>query len=90
MSKLDDARLIINECDKELINIFKRRMSAARLVAEYKKENNLPILDKNREDLIIEKNINLLNDKELEEYYLEFFKSLLKVSKDFQTKLNED
>jgi len=90
MSKLDDARLIINECDKELINIFKRRMSAARLVAEYKKENNLPILDKNREDLIIEKNINLLNDKELEKYYLEFFKSLLKVSKDFQTKLNED
>ena len=90
MSKLDDARLIINECDKELINIFKRRMSAVRLVAEYKKENNLPILDKNREDLIIEKNINLLNDKELEEYYLEFFKSLLKVSKDFQTKLNED
>ena len=90
MSKLDDARLIINECDKELINIFKRRMSAARLVAEYKKENNLPILDKNREDLIIEKNINLLKDKELEEYYLEFFKSLLKVSKDFQTKLNED
>ncbi len=90
MSKLDDARLIINECDKELMNIFKRRMSAVRLVAEYKKENNLPILDKNREDLIIEKNINLLNDKELEEYYLEFFKSLLKVSKDFQTKLNED
>jgi chorismate mutase/prephenate dehydratase len=90
MSKLDDARLIINDCDKELINIFKRRMSAARLVAEYKKENNLPILDKNREELIIEKNINLLNDKELEEYYLEFFKSLLKVSKDFQTKLNED
>jgi len=90
MSKLDDARLIINKCDKELINIFKRRMSAVRLVAEYKKENNLPILDKNREDLIIEKNINLLNDKELEEYYLEFFKSLLKVSKDFQTKLNED
>lgn len=90
MSKLDDARLIINECDIELINIFKRRMSAARLVAEYKKENNLPILDKNREELIIEKNINLLNDKELEEYYLEFFKSLLKVSKDFQTKLNED
>jgi chorismate mutase/prephenate dehydratase len=90
MSKLDDARLIINDCDKELINIFKKRMSAARLVAEYKKENNLPILDKNREDLIIEKNINLLNDKELEEYYLEFFKSLLKVSKDFQTKLNED
>lgn len=90
MSKLDEARLIINECDKELINIFKKRMNAAKLVAEYKKENNLPILDKKREDEIVKKNVLLLNDSTLEQYYLEFFKSMLKVSKDYQSKLNED
>ena len=90
MSKLDEARLIINECDKELINIFKKRMNAAKLVAEYKKENNLPILDQKREDEIVKKNVSLLNDSTLEQYYLEFFKSMLKVSKDYQSKLNED
>lgn len=88
MSKLDDARKIINECDKEMIKLFKKRMFAASLVAEYKKENNLPILDKKREEEIINKNVLELNDLELEAYYKEFFNTLLKVSKDYQTKLN--
>lgn len=90
MSKLDMAREIINSCDKEMIELFKKRMYAASLVAEYKKENNLPILDSKREETIINKNVELLDNKELETYYLEFFKTLLKVSKDYQKKLNED
>lgn len=65
-------------------------MYAASLVAEYKKENNLPILDSKREETIINKNVELLDNKELETYYLEFFKTLLKVSKDYQKKLNEE
>lgn len=90
MSKLDMAREIINSCDKEMIELFKKRMYAASLVAEYKKENNLPILDSKREETIINKNVELLDNKELEDYYLEFFKTLLKVSKDYQKKLNEE
>ncbi len=90
MNKLETAREIINSCDKEMIELFKKRMAASKMVAEYKKENNLPILDSKREEIIINKNIDLLNNKELENYYLEFFKSLLKVSKDYQSKLNED
>lgn len=90
MSKLDMAREIINSCDKEMIELFKKRMYAASMVAEYKKENNLPILDSKREETIINKNVELLCNKELETYYLEFFKTLLKVSKDYQKKLNEE
>ncbi len=90
MNKLETAREIINSCDKEMIELFKKRMAASKMVAEYKKENNLPILDSKREEIIINKNIDLLNNEELENYYLEFFKSLLKVSKDYQSKLNED
>lgn len=90
MNKLEEARNIINDCDKEMIELFKRRMSAAKMVAEYKKENNLPILDSSREQVIIEKNVKLLNSKELEEYYLDFFKEMLTVSKNYQKKLNED
>ncbi len=90
MNKLEEARNIINDCDKEMIELFKRRMSAAKMVAEYKKENNLPILDSSREQAIIEKNVKLLNSKELEEYYLDFFEEMLTVSKNYQKKLNED
>ena len=89
MNKLEEARLIINECDKEMIELFKKRMAASKMVACYKKENNLPVLDSSREKEIINKNLNLLNDEELSNYYLEFFKTMLKVSKDYQKKLME-
>lgn len=90
MNKLEEARTIINSVDKEMIELFKKRMSASKMVAEYKKENSLPVFDKTREEAIIEKNLNNLSDKELEAYYLEWFNSLLKVSKDYQKKLIGD
>lgn len=90
MSKLDDARNIINNVDLEMIELFKKRMNAAKMVAEYKSEFNMPIFDEARESAIIEKNKNNLNDKELEKYYLEWFNTMLKVSKDYQKDLIGD
>lgn len=86
-TKLDIAREIINECDKEMIALFIKRMAAAKLVAEYKKDNNLEILDLKREEALKEKNIAILNNKELEEYYLTFLDGMLKASKDYQKDL---
>ena len=87
MNKLEQARLIINEVDSKMIELFKERMAAARMVAEHKKENNLPVLDKAREEALIKKNIELLNDKELEQYYLTFLEGVLTASKDYQKDL---
>ena len=87
MSNLDDIRLEMNKCDQELIDVFKKRMSLAKEVANYKFEHDLPIFDKERETKLIEKNIKLLNDKELESYYLEWLNTMLKVSKDYQEKI---
>lgn len=87
MSKLDDARIIINECDKEMITLFKKRMSAAKMVAEYKASNNLPILDLKRENELIKRNTQILNDQELEGYYIIFLEGMLKASKDYQEEL---
>ena len=89
MNNLEKARLIINEVDKKMIELFKERMGAAKLVADYKKENNLPILDKAREEALINKNLEVLNNPELREYYLTFFQGMLKASKDYQTDLNK-
>lgn len=87
MSKLEDARIIINECDKEMITLFKKRMSAAKMVAEYKASNNLPILDLKRENELIKRNTQILNDQELEGYYITFLEGMLKASKDYQEEL---
>ena len=55
-NKLTDARRIINEVDREMAELFARRMEAAKLVAEYKKERGLPVLDPAREEEVILKN----------------------------------
>ena len=87
MNKLEEARLIINEVDLEMIELFKKRMKASKMVAEHKKENNLPVLDKAREEALIAKNVSHLNDKELEKYYLTFLEGVLTASKDYQKDL---
>lgn len=87
MSKLDAARKEINIVDAEMLKLFERRMQAVQMVAEYKKENNLPVFDASREQSIIEKNISMLSDKELEGYYKIFFEGVLNSSKEYQKDL---
>lgn len=87
MSKLDDARQIINECDKEMISLFKKRMAAAKMVAEYKALNDLPVLDLKRENELIKRNVKELDDEKLEGYYITFLEGMLKASKDYQADL---
>lgn len=87
MSTLNDARKEINAIDKEMAELFIRRMNAARVIAEYKKENGLPILDTARENEVIVKNSELIPDKELREYYISFLKNNMKVSRDYQSRI---
>lgn len=88
-TKLDIAREMINAIDEEMIALFKERMMAARLVAEHKKEHQLPILDLEREKALIAKNIAKLADETLEEFYLIFLEGMLTASKAYQEDLNK-
>ena len=67
-NKLEEARKIINEVDFEMANLFVKRMRAAEMVFEYKKEFGLPILDSKREDAVIKNNSALIEDEVLKEY----------------------
>lgn len=87
MNKLEEARKIINEADKEIVIAFKKRMEAVKEVINYKIANNLPILDSSREQIVKEKNLALLDDHILAPYYLELLDTILKVSKDYQKDL---
>ena len=53
MNKLDDARQEIDLIDKQMAELFSRRMEASKNIANYKKLNNLPIANKEREAKII-------------------------------------
>ena len=88
-TKLDEAREIINEVDNEMIYLFIKRMAAVSMVAEYKMENNIPVLDSSREEVIKTKNLDTLSNKQLEKYYLTFFEGVLNSSKEYQKDLVE-
>ena len=85
--KLDEARKIINEVDAQMAELFVKRMRAAELVYEHKKEFGLPILDKKREAEVIERNAARIGDEVLREYYIEFLKHTMSVSRSYQHRM---
>ena len=89
MDKLENARKVISDADKAIAELFEKRMTAVRAVAEYKKERGLPVLDEAREAALIEKNSGYIADSEIKEYYVNFHKYAMKVSRDFQHRLIE-
>ena len=86
-NKLEEARRIINEADAEMAALFVKRMRAAELVYEHKKEFGLPILDEKRELDVIAKNAALVEDEVLKGYYIDFLKHLMSVSRTYQYRL---
>ena len=52
-NSLENARKEINRIDKEMAKLFEERIGCAKVIAEYKKERGLPILDEQRENEII-------------------------------------
>ena len=86
-SKLEEARKIINEVDRQMVELFIRRMRAAELVYEYKRDMGLPILDQAREDAVIEQNAALVEDEVLRGYYMDYQKHLMGVSRAYQYRM---
>lgn len=54
MKDLGEIRIEIDKIDTELIELFKKRMDCAKAVGIYKKENNIPVLNQNRENEILD------------------------------------
>ena len=79
--ELNELRNQIDQIDKEMAVLFEKRMKIVKQIGEYKKENNLPILDKKREEEVIEKNSKYLHDEHLIRLYKEFLITLMNLSK---------
>lgn len=86
-NKLEQAREIINEVDAKMAELFVKRMRAAELVYEHKKEFGLPILDQKREDAVIQKNSALIEDEVLKGYYIDYLKNLMSISRAYQYRM---
>ncbi len=87
MSELDDYRKQINNVDKQMAELFEKRMEISKGIAEYKLKHALPIYDENREKEVIEKNSELVKNATIKEYYVNFLKNNMDLSKQYQARV---
>jgi glycosidase/chorismate mutase len=86
---LKNARLNINDIDRQMAELFEKRMKAVEDVITYKLNNNLEIFDSSREEEVIKRNLEFIKDEKLKEYYFEYIKSNMEISKKYQKYLKD-
>ncbi len=85
MQDLSQIRERINELDNQIIDLWKERMEVCLSVAQYKKENNLPILDSKREAELLNRIGSLAGD-DLEVYSRVLYDTIMTASRAYQHK----
>ena len=83
---LTQCREKIDELDRQLVALFAERMELSRAIAEYKKENGLPVLDASREKEKLD-GVAEQSPAELREYTRRLYKLLFELSRDYQREL---
>lgn len=86
MKDLNESRLIIDDIDKKMKELFIKRMETVKDIALYKKQNGLAIFDEKRESAMFERLGSDL-DEDLKNYYLDFLKNVVRISKEYQKEL---
>ena len=82
---LMELRKQINEIDREMLDLFLRRMQVSSNVAEYKRQNGLPVLDAARERELLA-NIAGQAGEDLDEYAIVLYSTILSLSRSYQHK----
>ena len=87
MDQLMQARAEIDRIDAELARLFEARMQAVEGVIAYKQATGMPVLDAGREEQVIEKNTARIERAELRDYYAQWQKDLMALSRQYQSRV---
>lgn len=87
MDELKQTRNEIDRIDREMAELFCRRMQAVERALSYKQEHGLPVLDSEREESIVLQNAELIDDENLRPFYVGFLRDTVKAAKNYQLKL---
>lgn len=88
--ELKQARLEINKLDKEIVRLLERRFDLVSEIGEYKRKQNLPVYDEDRERQVIESCIGFLENKEYSRCIDDIYFQIMKTCKDIQNNLRAD
>lgn len=86
---IKDLRNEIDSIDSQMVKLFERRMETAAKIAQYKKENGLPVYDRSREREVINKVTSMVKP-EFSGYTRVFYQTMFDVSSSYQRKMNSD
>ncbi len=88
LDTLDDLRFKIDQYDNELVDILQKRMEAANTIGQYKKANNMTILQSGRWESILDKHLAQSTHTRLSERFInKLFKAIHEESIAHQTEI---
>ncbi len=86
VKSIEELREKIDTIDKDIVRLFRERMDVAAGVAEYKRENNMPVHDPARERQLLAK-IAQMAGNEFSDYSRVLYSTILSLSKSYQRAL---
>lgn len=90
MSDLKELRKEIDSIDRQIQELFERRMKISEEVAAYKKERQLPVLDAKREDEKIASLKERASGEEAARDIEELYRTILSISRRLQREKMEN
>lgn len=88
MDELKKYRNEIDEIDKQITELFERRMDISKEIARCKRVEKVGILNAKREEEVIQKNLSYLKNKDYRFVLEGFFRNLMNLSKLIQNEEN--
>ncbi len=87
MKSLEESRAAIDAVDREIVRLFEERMTLCREVAKYKIANGLQVLDRSREEKVLESRAAMLRDPYWAGSVRTLFEGVMALSRAEQEKL---
>ena len=87
VADINRARQEINEIDRQMAELFCKRMDAVKEVGQYKKERGLPIFNFERERQVVAAGAKRVDDPDYRDYYVNFIEYVMELSKRYQSRL---
>ena len=89
MKSLEECRSEIDAVDRQIVRLFEERMQLCREVAQYKIANGMQVLDRSREEKVLESRAAMLDDPYWAESVRSLFEGIMALSRAEQQKLRE-
>lgn len=81
---LNNARTEINNIDEEIVHLLEKRFNIVIKIGQYKKENNIPVYDEEREKAVIKNCISYLINKGYSKGIEDIYRQIMNSSKELE------